>query len=108
MHVIIICGQLGHSNIGPLQIQMAKRKIDCSLNDFIIDYLKKRKYERTLKLFEDKNEGPEKENTRICDNFLNYVIQVESKKEAEIDDLGFEINFGAFQTETKVSFLIVP
>ena len=96
--------------LDPLLIQMAKRKIDCSLNDFIIDFLKKRKYERTLKLCDDKNYGPEKENTKyiIYENFINYVIGGEFKKETEIDDLGFEINFGAFQTDTRVSFQIVP
>ena len=86
---------------------MAKRKIDCSLNDFIIAYLKKRKYERSLKLFEDKNGGSEKENPGIYDNFINYVAEKEYKKETEIVDLGFEINFGAFQPEIKVSFVIV-
>ena len=82
---------------------MAKRKIDCSLNDLIIAFLKKRKYKRSLKLFEDKNGGSEKENTGIYDNFINYVAEREYKKETELADLGFEINFGAFQPEIKVS-----
>ena len=35
---------------------MAKRKNDCSLNDFVVDYLEKRKFETTLKLFDRDNE----------------------------------------------------
>ena len=31
---------------------MAKRKIDCSLNDYIIDHFKKGRFEKTLKLFD--------------------------------------------------------
>ena len=82
---------------------MAKRKIDCGLNDLIIAFLKKRKYKRSLQLLEDKNGGSEKENTGIYDNFINYVAEREDKKETELADLGFEINFGTFQPEIKVS-----
>ena len=36
-----------------------------SLNDYIIEHLKKGNYEKTLKLFEEKNGGPTKENSKI-------------------------------------------
>ena len=85
---------------------MAKRKMD-SLNDYIIDHLKKGNYEKTLKLFEGKNGGSSKENAKICEKFINYLKEKETEKENEIDDLGFEINFGAFKPEPKVSFLLV-
>ena len=75
-----------------------------SLNDYIIEHLKKGKYEKTLKLFEEKNGGPTKENSKICEKFINYLNEKETEKENEIDDLGFEINFGAFKPEPKVSF----
>ena len=75
---------------------MAKRKIDSSLNDFVFEYLKKRKCERTLKLFPRNNEGRKNEN--ICENFMNYL----KRKESENDDFGFEINLGAYQRQIKV------
>ena len=76
-----------------------------SLNDYIIEHFKKRNYEKTLKLFEEKNGRPTKENSKICEKFINYLKERETEKENEIDDLGFEINFGAFQPEPKVSDL---
>ena len=82
---------------------MAKRKIDCGLNDYIIDHLKKGRFEITLKLIEEKNGDSKKANSEICERFKNYLMANEIKKENEIDDLGFEINFGAYEPETKVS-----
>ena len=86
---------------------MAKRKADFSLDDFVANYLKNAKCGRTLKLFQDKKTCPKKENGNICERFMNYLMKKESEKENENDDLGFEINFGAFQPETKVSFTLV-
>lgn len=80
--------------------QMAKRKIDSSLNDFIVEYLKKRKCERTLNLFEKNNEVQRNQN--LYEKFTNYLKKKESKKENENDDLGFGINFGAYQQQIKV------
>ena len=78
-----------------------------SLNDYIIEHLKKGKYEKTLKLFEEKNRGSKNENSKIYEKFINYLKGKKTKKENEIDDLGFEINFGAFSSESKVSFLLI-
>ena len=75
------------------------------LNDYIIEHLKKGNYEKTLKLFEEKNGGPTEENSKICEKFVKHLKNKETEKENEIDDLGFEINFGAFQPEPKVSDL---
>ena len=80
--------------------KMAKRKIDSSLNDFVIEYLKKRKCERTLKLVEINNEGTKNEN--VCEKFMHYLKRKESENENENDDFGFEINFGAYQQHIKV------
>ena len=80
---------------------MGKRKSDCSIDDFIVDYLKKRKCVRTLKLFEEKNKNCENQN--ICQKFMNYLKRKESEKVIAIDDLGFEINFEAFRPVQKVS-----
>ena len=82
---------------------MAKRKIDCSLNDYISNHLKKRKFEKTLKFYEESIGFSKKADSEIFARFKSYLMVKEIKKENEIDDLGFEINFGAYKSETKVS-----
>ena len=77
--------------------------MELSLDDFIIEHLKKAKNEKTLKFFEGKMGGP-KQNKNVYEKFMNYLKKKESEKENEKDDLGFEINFGAYQSEAKVSF----
>ena len=79
--------------------------MELSLDDFIIEYLKKAKNEKTLKLFEGEKTGPN-ENKNVYEKFMNYLKKKEAEKENEKDDLGFEINFGAFQSEAKVSFTL--
>ena len=82
---------------------MAKRKIDCG--DVIVDYLKERKYEKTLQLFEEENKsftGRKLKTQDLCQKFIKYLQRQESEKDDENDDLGFEINFGAYQSATKV------
>ena len=83
---------------------MGKRKIDCSLDDIVIGYLKKVKCEKTSKLF-----GTEKSDKADHFNslrkFMKFLKQIEKEKENRIeDDLGFEVNFKAFESEAKVSF----
>ena len=81
---------------------MAKRKIDsCTLDEFVFKYLKKSKYEKTAKLLGEINIG----NSKIMKNFIKFVkINEKLKNEAikkenlDDDDLGFEINFGAYQS----------
>ena len=78
---------------------MAKRKIDCALDEFVVKYLKKSKYEKTAKLIGETNIG----NSKIMKKFIKFVkinqkLKNEVKKENRDDDLGFEINFGAYQS----------
>ena len=81
---------------------MAKRKADCSLNDIICSYLKKRKCDDSLKLFT--NQVGQKHETKILRKFVGYLKANKIKKEnTSDDDLGFEINFGAYQLDDKVS-----
>ena len=83
---------------------MAKRKIpvDCSLNDIIGEHLKNTKCEKSLKLFEDKVGQTNKAN--MMEKFLNYLKEKEAEKEnIKDEDLGFEINFGTYQPDKKVS-----
>ena len=79
--------------------------MELSLDDFIIEHLKKTKTEKTLKLFEGEKDDSTKANKNVYEKFMNYLKKKEAEKENENDDLGFEINFGAFQSEGKVGFI---
>ena len=84
---------------------MSKRKIDCSLDDIVMKYLKKVKCEKTSKMFRTESSS-ESDHSKSLKKFIKFLKQKEIKKENRVeDDLGFEINFGAFQPEQKVSFL---
>ena len=84
---------------------MAKRKIDCDLDDIVMEYTKKVKCQKTLKLFGTECSG-KNDPSKTLQKFIKFLVQKEKKKENRVkDDLGFEINFGAFQPETKVCFL---
>ena len=83
---------------------MAKRKIpiEWSLNDIIGEYLKEVKCEKSLKLFEEK--VGQRKKAKIMEKFLNYLKEKEAEKEnIKDEDLGFEINFGTYQPDKKVS-----
>ena len=83
---------------------MAKRKIDCTLDEIVVKYLKKANCDKTLKLFEDKVGRKKNVATERLEQFFGYLKEKEVHKEKMIDDdLGFEINFGAFQPQIKVS-----
>merc|ERR1712131_149491 len=83
---------------------MAKRKADFtgSLDGFVTDYFKKAKCERTSKLFQDNNGAP-KESENVFERFIKYL----KRKQTENinDDLGFEINFGAYKPKVKLPIL---
>ena len=79
---------------------MAKRENECSLDNAIAGFLKKRKYRKTLKLF-----GSNVSNDQLSDRFENFLkrkIKNELKNKNVDNGLGFEINFGAFQPTQKV------
>ena len=83
---------------------MTKRKVDRSLDDIIMEYFKKVKCKKTSKMFGTERSG-ESDHSNSLKEFMKFLKQKETKKEYHVeDDLGFEINFGAFQPETKVSF----
>ena len=81
---------------------MAKRKADGTLNGFVTNFLKNGRYERTLKLFEKKNECLKTKNSRNYEKFMKHLVEMETKKQIENDDLGFQINFDAYKPEAKV------
>ena len=83
---------------------MAKRKHDCSLDGIVIEYLRRSKCKKTLESLEKQNRNNSSKS--IYDDFVSYLRQSGGKAENYNDDLGFEINFGAFQPEPKVVFCI--
>ena len=82
---------------------MGKRKIECSLNALVIEYLKRAKYENTSKLIARNGGESNDSNERMCEKFMNYLKKKEAEREnKKDDDLRFAINFGAYQHEVKV------
>ena len=83
---------------------MAKRKIDCTLDAIVAVYLKKARCDKSLKLLEGKVGNTQNYNMTILSKFVGYLKQKEFDKEnLNNEDLGFEINFGAYQPKNKVS-----
>ena len=83
---------------------MAKRKIDCTLDEIVWEYLKKGKCEKSRKLYEENIGYHKNDGTKILEKFLNYLKTMQTQKEnMKLEDLDFEINFGAYQREKKVN-----
>ena len=94
---------------------MAKRKIDCTLDEFVVKYLKKAKYEKTCKLLEVGESTSTNGSWKTIKKFMKFVKANEKKKNEGIkkesldDDLGFEINFGAYQnSEPRLRLKQIP
>ena len=85
---------------------MAKRKIDCSLDEIVGEYLKKRKYEKSCKLYREKVGNTRNDRSKMLEKFFDYLKIMETEREIKIEeDLDFEIDFGAYQIERKVSLI---
>jgi len=86
---------------------MAKRKNDYSVDAFVMRYLKKAKLNKTLDLFGKRIEKRESISPKLSEEFLFYLKTPIIKLENE-DDLGFEINFGAYKSiQVNLSFTYV-
>ena len=85
---------------------MAKGKIDCSLDEIVMEYLKKAKCEKSIKLLGMEHSG-ESDHSKLLEKFIKFLTKSEREKDNRKadDDLGFEINFAAFQPEKKVNFV---
>jgi len=84
--------------------QMAKRKMDCSLDEIVGTYLKKKKCENSLLLFEERVGHRKNYLNKTLQDFIGFLKKKESEREnMKLDNLGFEINFGAYQPATNVS-----
>ena len=87
---------------------MAKRKIDCKMDDIVMEYLRKVKSEKASKMF-GTNRSSETDHSKSLKKFMKFLKENETEKENHVEeDLGFEINFGAFQPAKKVSFFDFP
>ena len=84
--------------------QMSKRKIECNVNDFVAEYLKKAKFKKTLDLFDKQNHENKKSSENMNVQFVQY-LKAQTMKNKNEDDLGFEVNFGAYQPEAKLKIL---
>ena len=86
---------------------MPKRESDSRLDDVLVGYLKRRKYRKTLQLLAKTHTHesvPRNEETgKKFFDYLKRIIKVANEKVDE-DDLGFEINFGAYQYNSKVTY----
>lgn len=79
-----------------MPFQMAKHKIKCDLNDFIIGYLKKFKHEKSLRILDAKKQV-KNDHKAAFEQFYNYLTKKDIQKE---DDLGFKINLEAYQKQS--------
>ena len=78
--------------------------MNCSLDDIVIEYFKKIKCKKTSKIY-DTERSSENDHSKSLKKFIKFLKKKEIKKENRVEgDLGFEINFGVFQPEKKVSF----
>ena len=68
---------------------MAKRKIDCTVNDIIGCYLKKTKCEKSLKLLKEKENNTKNDEIKMLEKFFQFLKEKETEKEnAKNEDLG--------------------
>ena len=81
-----------------------------SLDEIVAKCLKERKCEKALKLFGEnistKNNDPANDSYLAkFEEFITYLKNLDVEKEVKKEyDLGFEINFGAYQPNVKVKF----
>ena len=88
------------------------RPENISLDEIVAKCLKKRNCTKALKLFEEnisiRNNDPAKVSAvGKLEDFIIYLKNLEVEREGKKEyDLGFEINFGAYQPNVKVKFYI--
>ena len=86
-----------------LSHKMAKRKLECSLNELIVEHLKKTKCHRTLKMFDESADiSIVSSASKTFDSFCGYLKSKPKSNDFFDDALGFEINFGAYQPEPRL------
>ena len=80
------------------------------LDKIVLEYMKSKKHHRSSTLFESYLKSQPKRSPKkpfsdlatLMRQFYAYILESEIRKSNELDDLGFEINFGAITTPGKV------
>ena len=80
------------------------------LDKIVLEYMKRKKLQRSSTLFESNlklqpKNCPSKsfsDLVTVMRRFKTYLLESENRKQNELDDLGFEINFGVIPTPRKV------
>ena len=82
------------------------------LDAIVLAYMKSKRHRRSATLLERILESRQETSpmkfpdlTGIIQRFNTYLLEIENIRANQSDDLGFEINFGAIQTTTKVSIV---
>ena len=88
-------------------MHVAIEDADFELDSMVVEWMQLTKCEKSLKLFQAKVEKSEVKTERnqsfVLDKFEKFVREQENERKTnDVDDLGFEINFGTFQKEPKV------
>ena len=88
-------------------MHVAIEDADFELDSMVVEWMQLTKCEKSLKLFQAKVEKSEVKTERnqsfVLDQFQKFVREQENERKTnDVDDLGFEINFGTFQKEPKV------
>ena len=89
-------------------MQVAIEDANFELDSIVIEWMKLTKCEKSLKLFQaevvnetDEVKIEQNKKSRVLEEFKKYIREQENKNNQD-DDLGFEINFGAFRKESNV------
>ena len=88
-------------------MQVAIEDANFELDSIVIEWMKLTKCEKSLKLFQaevvNETEVQIEQDKKSCvlEKLKKYIREQENEKSHD-DDLGFEINFGAFRKESNV------
>ena len=95
------------------KMHVAIEDADFELDSMVVEWMQLTKCKKSLKLFQAKVEKSEVKTERnqsfVLDKFEKFVREQENERKTnDVDDLGFEINFGTFQKEPKVRLTSNP
>ena len=90
-------------------MQVAIEDANFELDSIVIEWMQLTKCEKSLKLFQDEvviemDEVQIEQDKKSCvlEKFKTYIREQENARKSHDDDLGFEVNFGAFRKESNI------
>ena len=89
-------------------MQVAIEDANFELDSIVIEWMQLTKCEKSLKLFqaevvnETEVQIEQNKKSRVLQEFKKYIREQENARKSHDDDLGFEVNFGAFRKESNV------